>query len=198
MTRLALALAALALLWGLMLAAGGTGADRTILAFLYAGGNPGLAGAARAITQLGAFEALIPITLLGMLVLALRREWRPAALLLGLTLSGRLLVELMKGWTGRLRPSDQAHLVDVQSYSFPSGHSANAVLVWLTLALLLARGPRARTAALAAAAALALLVGLSRIMLGVHWPSDVVAGWAFGLIWILLLFRLSGQPLRPS
>ena len=105
---------------------------------------------------------------------------------------------LQKDWAGRLRPEDQQHLVAAQSYAFPSGHAANATLVWLCLALLLPRGPRARLAAIWAAVWLALAVGLSRIMLGVHWPSDVIAGWAFGLFWALLLLRLSGRPLAEG
>jgi membrane-associated phospholipid phosphatase len=66
-------------------------------------------------------------------------------------------------------------------------------MVWLGAALLLARG-RARPWALAAAALVAFAVGLTRPMLGVHWPSDVVAGWSFGLFWTLLLIRIVEKP----
>ena len=120
-------------------------------------------------------------------------------LLLALPLSGGLFVELLKDWIGRLRPHDQEHLlVQVQSYAFPSGHTANATVVWLGLALLLVRGPRARALRHLGGGLLALAIGLSRNMLGVHWPSDVIAGWAFGLFWILLLARLARVPLSPS
>jgi undecaprenyl-diphosphatase len=74
--------------------------------------------------------------------------------------------------------------------------------VWITLALLVPREARGRRAALAAASLAAFAAGLSRPMLGVHYPSDVVAGWCFGLFWILLLTWLSGRfsktALRPS
>jgi membrane-associated phospholipid phosphatase len=116
-----------------------------------------------------------------------------------LPLSSGLVVELLKRWIGRLRPHDQEHmLVQVQSYAFPSGHTSNATVVWLGLALLLVRGERARLVAIAAAAMLAVAIGLSRNMLGVHWPSDVVGGWAFGLFWIVLLARVSRVPLNVS
>lgn len=78
-----------------------------------------------------------------------------------------------------------AHLVEVQTYSFPSGHATSAAVTYLTLGALLARvQPRKRIKAyiLGVALVLTLLIGMSRIYLGVHWPSDVLAGWAM-LAW---------------
>jgi membrane-associated phospholipid phosphatase len=166
---------------------------------LYAGGHPDLVDAARTVTQAGGYAVLVPATLLGLLRLARRRDWRACALLLGITLSGRLLVELSKSWIGRLRPEDQEHLVAAQSYAFPSGHAANATIVWLSLALLVPGTARGRRIAIAVAAVIALAVGLSRPMLGVHWPSDVIGGWAFGAAWTLLFVRQFGTapPARP-
>lgn len=187
-------LAALAVVWAAMLLAGGGEADRAVLLTFYAGGRPELTDAARIVTQLGSYEALIAATVLGMLRLGLRRDWRAALLLAGLTLSGRLLVDLQKGATARLRPDVQDHVAALHSYAFPSGHAANTVMVFLCLALLLPETARGRRIAAWAAAALALAVGLSRLMLGVHWPSDVAAGWAFGLAWTLLLLRLFSAP----
>jgi undecaprenyl-diphosphatase len=66
----------------------------------------------------------------------------------------------------------------------------------LTLALALTRDTRWHRAAAAAAIVLSLLVGTSRVMLGVHWPSDVVGGWAFGLLWVLLTLRLAERELK--
>ena len=187
-------IAALALVWAAMLLLGGGDPDKAVFLFLYAGGKPELIDAARTVTQLGGYQALLAATFLGLVRLALRRDWRAALLLLAITLSGRLLVDLQKGWTGRLRPEDHEHLVATQSYAFPSGHAANATLVFLTLALLLPETARGRRLAVGAASVIALAVGLSRPMLGVHWPSDVAAGWAFGLAWTLLLLRLFGRP----
>jgi membrane-associated phospholipid phosphatase len=192
-------LAGLALIWAAMLWLGGDALDRAVLAFLYAGDNPALGRAARVVTELGSFPVVMTLAAIGALLLAWRRETRAALLLLALPLSSGLVVELLKRWIGRLRPHDQEHmLVQVQSYAFPSGHTTNATVVWLGLALLLVRGPRARLLAIGAAAIMAVAIGLSRNMLGVHWPSDVVGGWAFGLFWILLLARLARVPLNAS
>ncbi len=73
---------------------------------------------------------------------------------------------------------------------------ANATLVWRCLALMLPRNARGRLHAIWAAAWLA--VGASRVMLGVHWPSDVIGGWAFGLFWLLLWLRIAGQLLEKE
>lgn len=192
-------LAALALVWAAMLWLGGDALDRAVLARLYAGDSPGWGRAAQTVTEFGSFPVVMALAAIGALLLIRRKQVRAALLLLALPLSSGLVVELLKRWIGRLRPHDQEHmLVEVQSFAFPSGHTSNATVVWLTLALLLVRGPRARPIAIAAAAVLAVAIGLSRNMLGVHWPSDVVGGWAFGLFWILLLARLSRVPLSAS
>lgn len=188
-----LAIAGLALAWAAMLLFGGMEFDRALLLFAYAGRDPNLAQAARWLTELGGFAVLIAATAGGGALLLWRRDWRSALLLVAVTLSGRLLVELQKDWTARLRPDANEHLVAAQSLAFPSGHAANATLVWLALALLLPMPERARPFAVWGAVWLALAIGASRVMLGVHWPSDVIAGWSFGLLWLLLLLRLAGH-----
>ena len=186
------ALISLAIAWTVMLLFGGMEFDRGLLLFAYAGQHPGLAEAARWLTELGGFMVLLPVTAAGAAWLLVRREWMSAALLLGVTLSGRLLVSLQKDWTARVRPDAQGHLVPVESLAFPSGHAATATMVLLCLALLLPTDERWRGAAVWAAVWLALAIGLTRVMLGVHWPSDVIGGWAFGLFWTLLILHLSG------
>jgi undecaprenyl-diphosphatase len=87
-------------------------------------------------------------------------------------------------------------MVEVHYQSFPSGHSANAMIVYVGLALLAFDDARWRRWAVGAALALAFGVGISRPMLGVHWPSDVVGGWAFGAFWLLLVLWL-GERFAP-
>ena len=96
----------------------------------------------------------------------------------------------------RVRPDLEPHLVVVKTSSFPSGHAASSTIFYLTVALVLAGGSRWRFTATAAAIILALLIGISRVMLGVHWPSDVIGGWAFGMLWVLLTLRLSERLFR--
>lgn len=191
--RLGLALAALVPLYAAMLLLGAGTGDRAILDAIYAGSDPALTALARAATRLGGFRELLPVIFIAAIGgFMLRRDWRAPACFVAMALAGRMFVELQKGWTMRLRPDALDQLAPIQSYAFPSGHAANAVMVWLGAAWLLGRG-RWRPWALAGAAVLALVVGLTRPMLGVHWPSDVVAGWSFGLAWTLLLFRLSAR-----
>lgn len=195
-------LAGLALAWGVMLLIGGTQPDRGLLEFAYAGGQPGLAFGARWLTELGGAAVLLPATAFAAAWLAWRRDGRGALLLVAITLSGRALVETQKLLIGRPRPDSAEHLVAISNLSFPSAHAANALMVWLCLALLLPRTERGRTMAIWAAIWLALAIGLTRVMLGVHWPSDVIGGWSFGLAWTLLMLRLSGhrfdRPLSSS
>jgi undecaprenyl-diphosphatase len=189
---------ALAVAWAVMLLFGGLDLDRSLLVFFYAGEQPDVARAARIVTELGGYRFLMPLTAAGALWLAWKRRFRAAVLLLAVTITGRLLVEVQKVQMGRIRPQENSHLVDVHSLSFPSAHAANSAMVYLCLALLLTSHWPRRAFALWAAAWAAILIGTSRIVLGVHWPSDVIAGWAFGLFWTLLLLRLAGHDLSDG
>lgn len=184
---------ALALLWLSSFLLGTGDVDLAILRTLYAGDRPFLADTARLITFLGGWNFITPLVAIVALVVAVRgRAWLALVLFVG-TSVGRLLVEYQKYKLGRLRPDEHPHLVNVYNLSFPSGHSANATMVYVTFALTLA-GPGLRTPWLVASFVLAFLIGLSRVMLGVHWPSDVIAGWSFGLLWSMLLVWLSRRP----
>jgi undecaprenyl-diphosphatase len=150
---------------------------------------PALAPAALVLTRLGDGYVLLPLSLAAAAWIAMRRGIRPAGLYLLIILSERGLVELQKHVVGRVRPDPAGRLDAVVTMAFPSGHAANSMAAWLGLALL-AAPPRLRPAAVAAALAVALPVGLTRLVLAVHWPSDVIGGWAFGAAWTLLLLRL--------
>jgi undecaprenyl-diphosphatase len=176
-----------ALLWLLMFLQGAGELDRTILHALYVGHRPALADAARLVTLLGGGPFVTLLLVIAALALAFRGRVRIALVLFVGSLIGRLLVSFQKYELGRLRPDANPHLVEVTSLSFPSGHAANAVVTYVGIVLLTAGDGRSRRIGLAAAVTLSLAIGLSRVMLGVHWPSDVVAGWSFGLLWGMIM-----------
>ncbi len=186
-------LAALAALWLAMLLLGAGDGDREVLLALHAGDEPWLALAAMGFTYLGNWPTVVVVTILGAAWLAYRGKRRAALVLLVASFSGRLLVILEKAYFARLRPEEHMRLAEVHYQSFPSGHAANSMIVYLGLAVLAFDGPQHRRWAVAGALLLSFLIGISRPMLGVHWPSDVVAGWSFGLFWTLLVLGLSSR-----
>lgn len=147
-----------------------------------------LVEAVRDLTALGSTLVLATVTVLGTVFLLLARRPLPAAFLLAASLGAQALVSLSKLAFDRPRPDLAPHAAQVFTASFPSGHAAVSAATYLALGLLVARlgrKPRLGQSAIACAVALALMIGLSRIHLGVHWPSDVAAGWCLGLAWIL-------------
>lgn len=130
-------------------------------------------------THLGSVYALLGMTAAASLWLWLKRERLRVAFLLTTIIGGRVGIELIKLFVDRPRPSFDAHPVVVHSQSFPSGHAGNSMLTFLSLALFVAPD-RWRPLAVTVAVAASLLMGTTRPLLGVHWPSDVLAGWLYG------------------
>ena len=189
--RLMVATVMLAAIWLSMLLLGRGALDQNIYQSLYAGGRPALVLVARIFTALGEPTVLVGAGFIVAAWLWWRSRARLALALLLVVLLGRGLAEVQKFSIERARPTLEPHLVVVKTWSFPSGHAASSMIFYLTLALALApEGPWRRFAA-AGAILLSLLIGLSRVMLGVHWPSDVVGGWSFGMLWVLLTLRRS-------
>lgn len=144
---------------------------------------------ARDITGLGGFGVLTLLTLAATGYLLLHRKGHTALYLVLATGSGILMSTLLKHLFDRPRPDLVPHAQVVYTSSFPSGHSMMSAVVFFTLGALLAgvqTNLRLRAYLLAVAAVLALLVGASRVYLGVHWPTDVLAGWTAGAAWALL------------
>jgi undecaprenyl-diphosphatase len=128
--------------------------------------------------------------IVGAVVIYLWIDQKPgAALFIAIAIAGGAALEvLLKLGFARPRPELVSHLVDVNSFSFPSGHATMATITYLTLGALLARMQnrrRLKLHLLAVATFLALLVDISRVYLGVHWPTDVVAEWRVGAAWAL-------------
>jgi undecaprenyl-diphosphatase len=200
--RLAVAAIALIVLWLTMLLFGRGPLDRSIYEALYAGGRPFFIAAAQLFTALGEPTVLIGAGIAVAAWLWWRKRARLALALLAVFLVGRGLTEVQKYWIARARPDLEAHLVVVKTSSFPSGHAASSMIFYLTIALALTAVGRLRRTAAAGAILLSLLIGISRVMLGVHWPSDVVGGWSFGLLWVLVTLpsaeRLFGADSRTA
>lgn len=141
------------------------------------------------VTALGGVTVLTMLTAIVAGFLAFKRLWLTLTLVLGGTISGALAVSVAKAIFARPRPDLVDHLVQVSSASFPSGHATSSAIIYLTLAALvmqIVRGRAFRLYILSIAILLVGLIGCSRVYLGVHWPSDVLTGWAFGSLWALM------------
>lgn len=137
-------------------------------------------------TALGGVAGLTVLTLIVAGYLIVARKAATAAFVVGAIAGGALFSTLLKQFFNRPRPEVVAHLVEVSTTSFPSGHAMNSAVVYLTLGALLARTHseyRLRVYILGVAIFLTLTIGISRVYLGVHWPSDVIAGWMVGGAW---------------
>lgn len=140
------------------------------------------------ITALGSVSVLTLVTLVAIGFLLLQRNRRTAVFVVVAVGGGMLLSSLLKDAFGRPRPDLVAHAVEVRTPSFPSGHSLMAGVTYLTLGALIARVQpkrRLKLYLLGVAAGVTLLVGVSRVYLGVHWPTDVLAGWTLAAAWAL-------------
>ena len=156
--------------------------------------------AMRDVTALGGVTVMILVTTVAVLAFLMHRKWRHAAILTATVLLADVSSELLKKVYSRPRPELVPHGSYVYSASFPSGHSTLSAATFLTLAMLIAslepnRGTKVMVFVLAAF--LVIAIGLSRVYLGVHWPSDVLAGWCLGAAWALAawtaLWRLGGR-----
>jgi len=162
---------------------------------------------ARDASALGGFAWVTFSTLAIAIFLWLDGKTHMAAFLTAATASGALVSIVLKNAYARPRPDFVPHLSHVYMSSFPSGHSMNAAVVYLTLGSLVASviaNTKLKIYVLAIAVALTIAVGFSRIYLGVHYPTDVLAGWLAGLVWALACWLVArwlqrhGQVEKPS
>ena len=174
--------------------------DRTVLlAFRHPGdltpiGSPAVQDAARDITALGGVIVLTLLTLGVTIFLALDVKKHMALFVCGSIFSGLLASTLLKHYFDRARPDLVPFTVYVSTSSFPSGHSMMSAVTYLVLGALLARSQERKLVKayfLLGAVFLTILVGVSRVYLGVHWPTDVLAGWTAGAVWALLCWLLA-------
>jgi undecaprenyl-diphosphatase len=157
-------------------------------------GAPAVLNAARDLTALGGPAVLTLLTAAVSLYLALDGKKHMALFVCGSIGSGLLLSNLLKDSFDRPRPDIVPHEVYAASYSFPSGHSMLSALTYLTLGAILARSHERKLLKayfLVTALFLTVLIGITRVYLGVHWPTDVLAGWTAGAVWALLCWLLT-------
>lgn len=177
-------------------AEGETGAfDLAVLKALRLPGDPNsLIGpkwlhiAATDITALGSITVLSLIVLLAVVFMASLRRWSEAVVVLVGAGGGVAISQGLKQLFGRERPDLVYRAVEASNPSFPSGHAMLSAVVFLTLGALAARFAtlrRVKALALGSGVLLSLLVGMSRIYLGVHWASDVLGGWSLGAAWAM-------------
>jgi undecaprenyl-diphosphatase len=143
----------------------------------------------RDFTALGSTGVLTVMVLAIAGFLAMTRKGHAALFVLASVAGGVLISQTMKWAYARPRPDLVPHGAEVFTASFPSGHSMMSAVVYLTLGALLARTEADRAVKayiLTVAVLLTVLVGASRVYLGVHWPTDVLAGWALGGLWALV------------
>lgn len=150
----------------------------------------------REFSSLGSTPVLTLFTVLAAIYLA--SVGRPArALAVSVAMStGALAVTALKASFGRARPDPEFAALVQEGLSFPSGHASMSAVFYLTVGVLVAQrhdGLRLRAFVVAIAAFMAVLIGVTRVMLGVHWASDVLAGWAFGAGWAALWFCMASR-----
>jgi undecaprenyl-diphosphatase len=152
-------------------------------------GPAGTAAVVRDITAMGSAVVLIMMTLLVLGYLLMSGRQRVAALIAVATAGGQALNLALKNAFERQRPDAALHLVEVTSTSFPSGHSMASSIFYLTIGALLARTAnrrREKAYFVASAVMITVLIGFSRVYLGVHYPTDVLAGWSAGTAWAMV------------
>jgi undecaprenyl-diphosphatase len=156
--------------------------DLPVRAAVHGLASPALTSAMRLITTLGSGYFLVPLAAILVWLWARRGERKAAFLLMCGSLSAELLCEVLKVLFHRPRPEVFFGLSPAVTPSFPSGHALVGTVYYWLLASALATGPRGR----AGAVALGFLLGFSRVYLGYHYPSDVLAGWGLAAVWLAL------------
>lgn len=157
-------------------------------------GGGGMLEVMRDITALGGATVVFMITLFVAVYFLLRKNYSSLLLLIIAVIGGSLLGFELKTFFGRPRPEIIPHLMFERSLSFPSGHSMMSAVIYLSLAALIAEGEHGRKIKIyfiMIAVLLSFLIGVSRVYLGVHNPSDVAAGWAVGTAWACLCWYIA-------
>jgi undecaprenyl-diphosphatase len=168
--------------------------DRAVLSKVIELRVPSLNGPAVDLTALGSATVLTLVVIIASVLFASSRDLRSGLQLVFTGIGGGVIGDALKHVLERQRPAQITRLVHVSSFSYPSGHSMASASIYLTLAILIARhlpNRAARVVCFAIASVLAIAIGGSRAYLGVHYPSDILAGLLLGTGWALLVSAVS-------
>jgi membrane-associated phospholipid phosphatase len=160
--------------------------DHTLMWALHGQATAAIDSLALQVSVVGHQGGVIPLDIALVALLAASRRWPQAAFVLASTVGSGLLNVVAKHTFERARPQLWPHLADEHTWSFPSGHAMGSSTLMLVIIVLCWRG-RWRWPVAGAALLFAVLVGVSRPYLGVHWPSDIFAGWLLAFCWVTLM-----------
>jgi undecaprenyl-diphosphatase len=174
--------------------------DRELLFSLRTPGDPAepwgslqFEEAVRDVTALGSFVVLLMVTLITVGFLVVLKRYAEAGTMAFAAVGGQIISEALKAYFDRPRPDFVAHIVETTSASFPSGHAMMSAAIYLSIGAMLARVQskrRLKTYIHVTALLLTLMVGASRVYLGVHYPTDVLGGWCLGAAWAILCWSV--------
>lgn len=178
--------------------------DKTLLLWLHQWSNPALDWLMLNITRLGNPETVIGIVTGSFVWLAWKRRFAELRMFAIACIGAVILNQGMKLFFAKSRPELWTRLISEKSFSFPSGHALGSLVLYGFLAFILATAfPKGSRFVYAIAGVLITAVGLSRLYLGVHWPTDVLAGYGVGFLWLMtciIMLKLQTQTkgINPS
>lgn len=168
--------------------------DKPIIDFIQSSETPALTDMMIFFTSIGSIEGVITISIISLLVIYLILKYRKESLIFVIAILGStVLNQTLKNIFQRERPTGY-RLIEETGYSFPSGHAMAAFTLYLTLTLIIWNNTNSKLGHILvfiSAISMILLIGISRIYLGVHYPSDIIAGYIASAIWLLVLFTIS-------
>ncbi len=178
-----------------------TPVDAGVLDFIVGHRSGALTSLCEGLSWLGSTMTLTVIVIVAGAVFAAFRLWRSAVMVWLGSVTGYWLMVVLKGAIARDRPPEEYRLVHAAYHSMPSGHAMMSAIVFGLIAVGLFRSSawiREHPDVLLVAPVLSLLIGLSRVYLGVHWLTDVLAGWAIGAVWLAVVASVARLGATPS
>lgn len=167
--------------------------DRVLILWAARVRSPWLTAAALDVTALGSFTLVLMFAIFALVVLAALRDRNGALQLVAASVGAAILTGATKNIIERVRPSVIPRLIEVSGFSYPSGHATLTTALYVTIGIIAARHvrrPSVRAMIFVATSVVLFMVGVSRIYLGAHYPTDVASGISLGLAWALLLAGL--------